>query len=281
MRQSGTKACVRVLVLLVAVFFMLRWFEHYQVYAPSTKMEAGGPDWDGLFEDVHFTASDGVRLNGWFFTAKTNAPRGSLVLLLLHGNGGNLSHRFDYYQTWLELGVNVFAFDYRGYGRSEGRPGEPGTYLDAQAAYQWLRQKGFAAPNIIALGKSLGGGVASELALREPLGGLILQSTFTSIPDIGAELFPWLPVRWMSTIKYETHRKLPLIKVPLLIMHSRSDRLIRFHHAEKNLAAANEPKMLWEIVGEHNTALDAGRARYLEGLEQYLTRHFTSGSLTR
>src|SRR6185503_9064737 len=120
------------------------------------------------------------------------------------GNAGNISHRLHFCQVWHELGVNVFSFDYRGLGRSEGKPGEEGSCRDAQAAAQWLVKKGFAASHIIALGKSLGGGVASELALSEPLGGLILQSTFTSIPDIGSELFPWLPVRWLHRIKYDT-----------------------------------------------------------------------------
>jgi fermentation-respiration switch protein FrsA (DUF1100 family) len=154
----------------------------------------------------------------------------------------------------LGTGASVFVFDYRGYGQSEGRPGEEGTYLDAQAAHAWLRQKGFRGEHIIPFGESLGGGVASELALRETVGGLVLQSTFTSIPDIGAELFPWLPVRWISTIKYDTRAKLPRLKVPVLVMHSREDDLIPFHHAEKNFAAANEPKFICELAGPHNDA---------------------------
>ena len=170
----------------------------------------------------------------------------------------------------LETGASVFIFDYRGYGRSEGRPSEDGTYLDGQAAHQWVRQRGFTATNIIVLGESLGGGIASEVALREPSGGLILQSTYTSVTDLGAELFPWLPVRWLGVIKYDTHSKLPRIKAPVLVMHSRADGLIGFHHAEKNFAAANEPKLLWEIVGRHNDFLETGRERYLDGLNKFL-----------
>jgi fermentation-respiration switch protein FrsA (DUF1100 family) len=148
--------------------------------------------------------------------------------------------------------VNIFAIDYRGFGQSKGKPGEAGTYLDAQAAYQWLRQKKFAAKNIIAYGESLGGAIASELATREKLGGLILQSTFTSIPDIGAEVYPWLPVRRISSIRYDTCRKLPMLKIPVLIMHSRGDHLVKFHHAEKNFTAVNEPKLFCELRGNHN-----------------------------
>jgi uncharacterized protein len=164
----------------------------------------------------------------------------------------------------------VFVFDYRGYGRSEGRPGEEGTYLDAQAAAQWLRQRGFAPENIIVLGKSLGGGVASELALREAIGALILQSTFTSAPDLGGELFPFLPVRWIHRIRYDTINRLPKIKVPVLVAHSRTDDLIGFHHAERNFAAANEPKMFLEIAGDHVSVIEEGRQEYLAGLEKFI-----------
>ena len=249
---------------------MIRWFEHAQVYAPSRVLEADGAALGRPCEDVWFTARDGLRLNGWFFPADKTSPRAQLVFLLLHGNAGNISTRLGWYQAWLHLGVSVFAFDYRGYGRSEGRPSEEGTYLDAQAAHQWLRQRGFAAANILALGESLGGGPATELALRETLGGVILQNTFTSIAEVGGDLFPWLPVRWLHTIQYDTLHKLPRIKVPVLVAHSRTDELIGFHHAERNFAAAHEPKMFLEILGQHTATLEAGREKYLAGLNQFL-----------
>jgi hypothetical protein len=252
---------------------MIRWFEHRQVYVPNRTLEATGGELGRPFEEVFFTASDGLRLHGWYYPANPGSPRAHQVLLLLHGNAGNISHRLHFYQAWLELGVNVFAFDYRGFGRSEGRPGEEGTYRDAQAAVQWLRQKGFASQHLVALGKSLGGGVASELALREPLGGLILQSTFTSIPDIGSELFPWLPVRWLHRIKYDTVNKLPRIKAPVLVAHSRHDDLIGFHHAERNFRAANAPKLFWEVRGDHTSTVEAGRDVYLQGLGKFLAEY--------
>ena len=237
-------------------------------------MEGSAADLGRPFEEADLVTSDQVRLHGWFFPADRQAPHAHVVFLLFHGNIGNISHRLEFCRAWLELGVNVFVFDYRGYGCSEGRPSEAGTYLDAQAAYAWLRQKGFAPTNIIALGKSLGGGVASELALRETIGGLILQSTYTSIPDLGRELFPWLPGRSMGVIKYDTLSRLPRINVPLLVMHSRNDALIRFSHAQNNFAAANEPKIFCEIAGGHTGVLEAGRTEYLRGLERYLATHF-------
>ncbi len=245
---------IRLLAGCILIVVMLRWFEHSQVYHPYRQLEAAAADLGRPFEDVDFKTSDGVGLHGWFFPASTNSPRVSLAFLICHGNGGNISHRLDLCAALLRTGAGVLVFDYRGYGKSEGRPGEEGTYRDAQAAHAWLRQKGFRGERIIAFGESLGGGVVSELALRETVGGIVLQSTFTSIPDIGAEVYPWLPVRWISTIKYDTHAKLPRIHVPVLVMHSRDDDLAAFHHAERNFSAANEPKIFCELSGGHNDA---------------------------
>jgi alpha-beta hydrolase superfamily lysophospholipase len=252
---------------------MIRWFEHRQVYAPSRTLQAKGSELGRPFEEVFLKAQDGVQLHGWFFPAEKASPRAHLVLLLLHGNAGNIGTRLHFYRAWLEMGVNVFAFDYRGFGQSEGKPSEEGTYRDAQAACQWLRGQGFAPEDIIVLGKSLGGGVASELGLREKVGALILQSTFTSIPDVGSEIFPWLPVRRLHRIKYDTVNKLPRIEVPVLVTHSREDDLIGFHHAERNFESANEPKMLWEIHGDHTSTLEDGREKYLQGLEKFISAH--------
>ncbi len=248
---------------------MLSWFEHSQVYHPDRLMAATGAELGRPFEDVHFQAADGVALHGWFFPALADSPRARLAMLVCHGNAGNISHWLEVASALLRLGLNVFMFDYRGYGRSQGRPTEAGTYLDAQAAYQWLRAKGFSPAQIIAFGQSLGGAIATELALREPLAGLILLATFASIPDIGAELFPWLPVRWLATIKYETCLKLPRLQIPVLVMHSRSDELVPFHHAEKNFAQANQPKLFWELTGSHNDPLSEPR-HFTAGLEKFL-----------
>ena len=134
---------------------------------------------------------------GIFWPPTRPAP----VILFFHGNAGNISHRLDLAALLLEAGAGVLLLDYRGYGSSDGKPGEENTYRDAQAAYHWLADKGVPATNIVAYGESLGGGVACELAAREKVGGLVLQSTFTSLTDLGGEIFPWLPVRLISTIK--------------------------------------------------------------------------------
>lgn len=249
---------------------LLRWFENRQTYHPTAAMESDASRLGRPWEVAEFVASDGPRLHGWFFPAATNSPRREQVLLHCHGNGGNVSHRLGVADALLSSGVGVLLFDYRGYGRSEGHPSEEGTYRDAQAAYGWLREKGIAATNILVFGESLGGGVAVELARREAVGGLILQSTFTSVPDLGAELFPFLPVKWLGRIRYDTLAKLPRVEVPVLLMHSREDTLIRFAHAERNFGAARDPKRLVEIAGDHNDFLEAGRAEFVAGFEGWL-----------
>jgi fermentation-respiration switch protein FrsA (DUF1100 family) len=256
-----------VIMVLLLVYSGLRFFEYYRVYSPSKNFISWTLEKGRTRDDIYFTNADGLKLNGWFFPAATNSPRKQEVILVCHGNGGNISHLRKLYQRLSETGANVLLFDYRGYGNSEGRPGEEGTYRDGTAAYDWLRHSGFAATNIFLYGESLGGGIASELALREPAGGLVLESTYTSLPDVGVKLYPWLPVRLLSTIKYDTRSRLPRIKIPVLIMHSREDRLIPFQLSQENLAAANEPKLFWEIKGGH---VAAGEECHV-GLEKFLS----------
>ncbi len=248
---------------------MWRWFEHHQVYHPDRILVATGAELGRPFEELSLKTSDGVELHGWFYPANNASTRAKRAALVCHGNAGNISHRLELCAELLRSGLNILLFDYRGYGRSRGRPSEEGTYLDAEAAYERLRRSGFVGANIIAFGESLGGGIATELAIRKQVGGLVLESSFSGIFDLAAEIFPWLPVRWLSTIKYDTCSKLPRVKVPVLVMHSRGDKMIGFHHAEKNFALANEPKMLCELTGGHNEPLTDGR-KFREGMERFL-----------
>lgn len=271
-RSRHIRNIAGLLLFPVVLFVMFRWFEHKQVYFPMSRMDAEHRVLGPSSEDVYFAAADGVRLNGWFFPAAAAARRGNTAILICHGNAGNISHRVELCDLLLQMGVAVFVFDYRGYGRSEGTPSEEGTYLDAVAAHQWLVKKGFAATNVMVLGESLGGAVAAELATRVPVGAIMLQSTFTSIPALGAELFPWLPVKLICSIRYDTLSKLPAIRVPVLVVHSRGDSIIGYHHGEKNFAAAKGPKMFCEIFGDHNDWLVSDVNTYRSGIEKFLSR---------
>ncbi|MBI5799474.1 MAG: alpha/beta hydrolase [Verrucomicrobia bacterium] len=253
---------------LLVIALMLYRFEHSQVYHPTRDAEYTTDDVGRPGEEVWLTTPDGLRLHAWFFAADKASPRARFVMLFCHGNGGNLTSRPGYYRAILETGVSLLAFDYRGYGLSDGEPSEAGTYTDAATAYAWLRTRGFAPEHILVWGESLGGGIASHVAATQTVGGLVLQSSFTSIPDIGAEVFPWLPVRLLSRIKYDSLSRLPGITCPIVVMHSRADTTIRFHHGERNFAAAREPKSFVEIGGDHNDALLANRDAYVAGAER-------------
>ena len=272
-RMRKAENLLGLLLLPVVTYAMFRWFEYKQVFQPSSRMEVTGAELGRPWENVDFRAADGTMLNGWWFPPDATSQRSQqreFAILHCHGNAGNISHRLYTCQALLELGAGVFVFDYRGYGRSAGRPSEEGCYEDAQAAYDWLSGKGYSGRNILLFGVSLGGAVATDLARHRPVGGLILMNTFTSIPAVGSELFPWLPVKSLSTIRFDTLSKLPQVRVPLLIMHSRGDTIIRYPHGEELFAAANEPKIFWEIHGDHNDALFEDRERFVEGMRRFL-----------
>lgn len=265
---------------LLWVFF--RWFERANVYHPSRTFR-GDPAWlRHPWRPVDLTTSDGLRLGAWYFEPPTNAPTPARVVLVCHGNGGNIGDRLDLYQQLLECGLGILAFDYRGYGTSEGHPTEPGTYLDAAAAVDWLLSQGHAEAAILVYGESLGGAIATETVVRYPaLGGLVLQSTFTSIPALGAELFPWLPVRWLARIRYDTLSKLPSVRPPVLILHSREDSLIGFRHAEANATACSPAATLTILRGDHNDCVAESPDAFRQALRTWLAAHPLHGSTGR
>lgn len=222
------------------------------------------------YEPVTLTTRDRVRLHGWFLPAAQD--RG--VLLFCHGNAGNISHRLDSLQIFHELGVSILIFDYRGYGRSQGRPTEAGTYRDAEAAWQYLVRERHVEPGrIILFGRSLGAAVAAHLASRHQPGALIMESCFTSVPDMAARLYPLLPVRLLSRFSYNVLDFVPQISSPLLVIHSRDDEIIPFSHGERIFAAARPPKTFLELKGDHNRGFLISGAHYVRGLAGFLTQH--------
>lgn len=201
------------------------------------------------FEEVWLEAEDGVKLHGWWLPH----PEAQKTVLFLHGNAGNISHRVPLLRRLYDLGLSILIVDYRGYGLSEGKPSEQGTYLDAEAAWRYLAEARSIAPNeIIVYGRSLGGSIAAYLASGKPTGGVILDSTFTSLPELASELYPYLPARWLSRFRYPTGRFLERIEKPVLILHGREDALIPPHHAEKLFEQASHPKELAVLPGGHN-----------------------------
>ena len=252
------------LITLLAVYgfvlLFVMWREKSFIYYPSR--DTGPMPERG--QDVWLTTTDGVRVNGWFVPAESNAV---LTVLFCHGNAGNISHRLEKLALLRNLGVNVFIFDYRGYGRSDGAPDEQGTYRDAQAAHEFLSGK-----TIIVYGESLGAAVAVDLAMKNHVAGVIIEEPFTSAVDVGQKMFPYLPVRLIARNRYDTLSKISRVDAPLLILHSRDDEFFPIRHAERLLAAASEPKRLVELRGGHNDAFLISEATYRSALREFFSR---------
>jgi len=219
------------------------------VYYPTREVEET-PAARGLaFEDLKLQTADGETIAAWFVPG---AP-GAATLLICHGNGGNIGHRTDALKEFHDLGFNALIFDYRGYGASTGKPTERGTYADAMAAWDYLtRERGIAATNIIVFGRSLGGAVATRLAAEAHPRALVVEATFTSIPDMARQVFPFLPARWLCRIRYNTLDQLARVGCPVLVVHSRNDEIVPFEHGRRLFAAAREPKCFLELNSDHN-----------------------------
>ena len=240
------------------------------IYLPSvpTRTLTATPARLGLpYQELALVTVDGVHLHGWYVPVP--AARG--VILFAHGNAGNISHRLDTIDLFHRLGFNVLIFDYRGYGNSEGRPSERGTYLDVAAAWRELTEhRGIAADRIVVFGRSLGGAVAAWLASRQQPAGLILESTFTSLPDLAAQIYPYVPARALLRYRYATAKYLARVSVPRLVIHSRDDDVVPFSHG-KALARIAGVELL-ELHGSHSDGFLRSAEIYLDGLERFLTR---------
>jgi hypothetical protein len=261
------KAAAAYAIVLLALFV----FQSRLVYFPNIPSRAigSGPDNIGLaYEPVEIITEDGIKLDAWYVPAKE--PHG--VMLFFHGNAGNISHRLDSLRIFNELNLDTLIFDYRGYGRSEGKISEQGTYRDADAAWRYLTvERGIPAAEIVLFGRSLGAAIAAYVASRHRPGALILESGFVSVPELAAILYPWLPARQLARIGYPTGEYLKTASCPVLIVHSRDDEIIPFKQGRQLFELANEPKHFLELLGGHNDGFLVSGRRYLDGFENFLT----------
>jgi fermentation-respiration switch protein FrsA (DUF1100 family) len=254
---------------------LLYLFQDKLAYYPQIGREIRvTPREHGLdYEALTLASDDGEKLDAWFVPGPGKTP-GQPVVLFLHGNAGNISHRMDSIAMFHRLGYGVLIFDYRGYGRSSGKPSEAGLYRDAQAAWDHLtRQRGIAPRHIILFGESLGGALAAWLAAREKPAALVLSSVFTSVPDLAADLYPWLPTRWLTRLHYDTRAALAKTRCPVLVAHSRQDEIVPFRHGQRLFEAAPEPKVFLQLAGGHNDGFIFMRQDWVSALADFLSRH--------
>ncbi|HVC96447.1 MAG TPA: alpha/beta hydrolase [Pirellulales bacterium] len=267
--RTGVWRRARRLALLAAAGYVLvlvwmMFLEESLVFFPSREAYEG---WKrpGV-EEVEFRAADGTRLYGWYMPH----PSPRALLLFACGNAGNITHRAERFEALRDRHeLTVFAFDYRGYGRSDGRPNEAGILLDARAARRWLADRaGVAEGDIVLMGESLGGGVMVDLAARDGARGLVLENTFTSLPAVAAYHYPWLPVRLVMRNRLDSLSKIGSYHGPLLQCHGDADQIIPFAIGQELFEAANQSKRFVHLPGhDHNDELPSV---YSETLEEFV-----------
>lgn len=258
-----------IIVSLVIVARYTDLLDRYFIYFPDIEVFQDPGDRGLDYEDVFFEASDGIKLNGWYVPG-----RSTLTWVWFHGNAGNISHRVDnLVGLHSRLGVNIFIFDYRGYGRSEGSPSEQGTYLDAEAALAYLRSRGDVdQQKIVLFGRSLGCAVAAEVATSNKVYAVVLESPFTSVPAMARRHYPYLPgAGLLVRTKYDSLAKVKDIHAPIMVLHGDRDEIAPFEMGKEIFEAANPPKRFYAIEGAgHNDTYLVGGHAYYETLESFL-----------
>lgn len=257
-------------VIFLGLLLLNGWMYLQQaamIFFPDRLLSATPASWGLEYEDVFLTTEDGVQLHGWY-VPRQGSDR---VLLFLHGNAGNISHRGESITVFHRLGLNVLIIDYRGYGRSQGSPSEQGLYQDAAAAWHYLIDtRGFDSEDIILFGRSLGGAVAARLASEVQAGGVILESTFSSARDVAGSLFPILSRLVVLRYRFDTAGYLKSVASPLLVLHSPEDDIIPFYLGEKVYQAGSEPKVFVKLQGDHNGGFLQSQPRYEQELGRFI-----------
>ncbi len=257
-------------VVLLAVTVLMLAFEKRLIYFPARALPVTPGSLALRFEDAHPRAEDGVSLHAWYLPLEG----ARFTFLVCNGNAGNMAYRLDRAQlVHAQLGASVLLFDYRGYGSSAGSPDEAGTYRDARAAHRFLVEtKGVAPDSVVLFGESLGAAVAAQLALERTAAGLVLESPFSSIPEMARAAYPFLPpVGPLIRTRYDTLAKIPGLRMPLLVLHGERDEIVPLGQGRRVFAAAPQPKRFFAIPGAgHNDTYLVGGDAYWRTLREFL-----------
>ena len=237
------------------------------VFLPASRLDATPAHWGLDYEDVSIETEDGVRLHAWFIPS----PEAGRVLLFFHGNAGNISHRRESIENFHALGLSVLILDYRGYGLSTGRPGEPGIYRDAAAAWSYLvDQRGIRPGNIIVFGRSLGGVIAAHLAAEVQPGALILESTLSSARAFIQATYGPLGLLIPSRYALDAAGAVSRVRCPVLVLHSREDDIVPYPLGRAVFDAAKAPKRFVELRGDHNSGFLLSQPNYARALAAFI-----------
>jgi len=246
-------ALVSFYVLLLTIVFS---FQRNLLYHPS----AGNYHKDEVtnepteIEKVKITTVDNINLVAWFYNKNIEKFK---TILFFHGNAGSLENRTYKLNYFKDLNVNFLIIAWRGFSGNEGKPSEIGLYRDAKSAIKWLNLKGVTDENIILYGESLGTGVAVEVAQNKNYAGVILESPYTSMVNMGKKHYPLFPVRFLLKDKFESYKKIKKVSVPILVIHGKIDTIVPFAMGKKMYELANEPKFFYfQEYGDHMVDYD-------------------------
>jgi len=260
-------SAVKILIVAyVATCLLVFFFQRSILFVRGGDMWRDPGEFGWSFEDVWLNHEMG-KSHAWYIHAESSTG----TVIFSHGNAGNIADRLESVEDFLWLGYDVLIYDYGGYGNSDGSPSESRCYADIQAAWDFLIEDQSLKPSdILLFGRSLGSGPTSWLATQVEPAAVILESPFFSVPKIAQEQFPFLPAKWLTRDRFDSGGRVAQIEVPLLVIHSRDDQLIPFHHGEQLFAAATEPKQFLEINGGHNDGWYLSREKYRAALAEFV-----------
>ena len=255
---------------VVALLSYIYFNQHNMVFYPVKELVMTPEELNLSYEDIYIEVKNNEKIHSWFFPVDSGALNCKTVLFC-HGNGGNISHRFETIDFISNIPASLLIFDYRGYGRSDGSPGENEIYEDARAAYDWLvNVRGIKPEDIVIFGRSLGGAVAVDLANRVECGGLIVESSFTSAKDMGKRIYPYVPISYLLKYRLDSIGKIDKINCPLLVVHSPDDELIPYEMGQRLFEKAKPPKKFVKLRGGHNECIYFDDPDYIKEIREIL-----------
>ena len=262
-----------IFILLIFIFILyLKYIEKTHIFYPDKKIYQEPKDFNLNYKEVFIKTPDNIDLCGWFIKGDSEN-----LILYLHGNAGNISTRLEIVKMFVDAKFNVFIFDYRGYGKSAGRPTEKGIYLDTLSVYKYLTENENIKPeNIILYGESLGCAFAIYLAEKEKVSLIILQSPFSSALDMASFLFPYIPksfLKLIMSVEFDNINRIKKINIPKLIIHSIDDEIVPFRFAQKLFIQTPPPKEFFTTRGLHNEIVYNNRDEYIKKIKEFIERY--------